>query len=220
MERKSFALEGKKLSVKSGNSRVEVMAADVKDVEVSRQVDGWVVFGSGPHAVWKMEQGVLTLDVDCDGVASDCQASHVVKVPRGVAVDVEDGNGDVLAHGFDTDLGLRSENGRVTVRDVTGALRLDSGNGQVVVEKSSPSSVVANADNGQVRLRFDAPPRSVDVVSDNGEVLVELPGKGPYAVDARSENGDVRVDVPTDPASAHVVKARSDNGTVAVRGVN
>ncbi|MFI2367441.1 hypothetical protein [Streptomyces sp. NPDC018833] len=76
------------------------MPADIEDVQVTRQVDGWVVLGSGPEASWGMRDGTLTPEVTCEAVASDCAARHTVKVPRDVAVTVVDDNGSVTAEGF------------------------------------------------------------------------------------------------------------------------
>src|SRR5882762_88643 len=60
-EHKSFALSGKTLTVDSDNSQIELVPADVKDVEVTRRVDGWVFMGTGPKAKWSMKDGTLTL---------------------------------------------------------------------------------------------------------------------------------------------------------------
>ncbi|CAM5703802.1 hypothetical protein SCALM49S_00745 [Streptomyces californicus] len=82
VERKSFALEGKTLTVDAENGAVDLVPADVEQVEVERQFDGWVMFGSGPDAVWKMEGDTLTLRVKCEGFVDNCDSRHRVKVPR------------------------------------------------------------------------------------------------------------------------------------------
>ncbi|MFG2641628.1 DUF4097 family beta strand repeat-containing protein [Streptomyces sp. NPDC048370] len=220
VEKKSFAFSGDTLVVDSDDSEVEIVPADIKDVRVSRQVDGWVFMGDGPDASWGLKDGRLTLRVECDAVASDCDSVHRIQVPRGVAVTVEDDNGKVTAEGFDTDLKVRSDNGAVIVRNSSGALDLTSNNGEVVVEGGTTSGqVVARSDNGAVRIALSAVPTRVEAVSDNGEIDIALPDAS-YDVDGRSDNGSVRVDVPTRKGSAHVVTARSDNGEVVVRTAN
>ncbi|WP_137989518.1 DUF4097 family beta strand repeat-containing protein [Streptomyces vilmorinianum] len=222
VEEKSFAFSAGTLTVDSDNSELEIVPADIKDVRVSRQVEGWVFMGNGPEADWRMEGGRLTLRVECDGVASDCDSVHRIQVPRGVAVTVEDDNGKVTADGFDTALKITADNGEVIVRNASGALDLSSGNGEVVVEGGTTSGqVVARSDNGAVRLALSAVPARVEAVSDNGEIDIALPtGSASYDVDGRSDNGSVRIDVPTRKGSAHVVTARSDNGEVVVRSAN
>lgn len=221
VEHKSFAYSGKALTIDAENSTVEVVPADVKDVEVTRRVDGWVVLGSGPDPVWKLEGDTLTLRVKCKAMISDCQARHQVKVPRGLALTVDGDNGKVTASGFDTSLKLYSDNGGVVVRDVSGPLELKSDNGSIRAERISGSSVVARSDNGAVSLDFSQVPDLVDTVSDNGRVTIELPaGTSRYAVSASADNGNVSVDVPRSDDSPHTVKARSDNGEVTVRSAN
>ncbi|WP_328909975.1 DUF4097 domain-containing protein [Streptomyces sp. NBC_00234] len=220
-EHKAFALGGKTLTVDAENSRVELVAADVSQVEVTRRFDGWVVLGNGPEAVWEMKDGVLRLGVECEAMISDCDAHHRVKVPRGVAVTVRGNNGQITASGFDRRLDLTSDNGGVVVRDSSGPLKLVSDNGAVVAERISASSVDAESDNGSVRLTFSSVPTLVETVSDNGEITIELPkGEDSYAVTAEADNGDVSVKVPRRDDSPHVVKARSDNGEVTVRSAN
>ncbi|GGV78032.1 lipoprotein [Streptomyces gelaticus] len=220
-QHKSFALSGKTLTIRSGQSSLELVPADVQKVEVTRRVDGWVVFGDGPEPHWGMQDDTLTLGVECDALISNCAAEHQVKVPRGVAVVVEGDDGKVVASGFRTPLTLSADNGEVTVRDSTGPLKLTSNNGAIVAEGISSGSVSARSDNGMIRLGFTAVPDLVDTVSDNGAVTVDLPG-GPekYAVDATADHGRTSVDVPRSADSSHVVRARSDNGEVTVRSAN
>lgn len=220
-ERKSFAFSGKALTIDAGNSSLDIVPADVKEVEVTRRVDGWVVLGNGPDAIWKLEGDKLTLRVKCDAMISNCASHHRIKVPRGVALSVNADNGRVTASGFDTRLVLDSDNGGILVRDSSGPLRLKSDNGSVVTEQFAGSSVVARSDNGSIRLEVAGAPDLVDTVSDNGSITIDLPtGDGPYAVTAEADNGDVSVDVPRSDNSPHVVKARSDNGEVTVRSAN
>ncbi|MCX4772806.1 DUF4097 domain-containing protein [Streptomyces sp. NBC_01260] len=221
VDHKSFAFSGKTLTIDTANTTLELVPADVKKVEVTRQVDGWVVLGSGPNPHWEMQGGTLTLKMKCKALISDCASKHQVKVPRGVSVTVRGDNGKIVASGFDTPLDLRSDNGKVTVRDSSGPLKLDSANGGIVAEGISGSSVKADSDNGAVRLGFTAVPTLVDTVSDNGKVTIELPGGSTsYAVSARADNGNISVEVPRSDDSRHVVKARSNNGEVTVRSAN
>ncbi|MET9768597.1 DUF4097 family beta strand repeat-containing protein [Streptomyces sp. NPDC006415] len=221
VERKSFALEGKTLTISAENGLVDLVPADVEQVEVERQVDGWVVFGSGPDSVWKMEDDTLTLRVKCEGMANNCDSRHRVKVPRGVEVKAVSDNGTISAAGFDRALDLSSDNGEINVQDASGALKLKSDNGEVRADRITASSVTAHADNGEIRLGFSSVPDLVDTVSDNGGITIDLPSGGQkYAVDAAADNGDVSIEVPRGDDSAHVVKARSENGQVTVRSAN
>lgn len=220
-EHKSFALSGKTLTIYSSQTSLELVPADVRKVEVTRRVDGWVVLGNGPDPKWKMQDDTLTLQVKCSAVISNCASQHQVKVPRGVAVVVKGDNGQVVASGFDGPLTLHAGNGKMTVRDSSGPLKLGSDNGDIVAEGISAKSVSARSGNGAIRLGFASVPDRVDTMSDNGEITVDLPGGSVrYAVDAVAHNGRVSVDAPRSDDSSHTVKARSDNGQVTVRSVN
>ncbi|WP_457517046.1 DUF4097 family beta strand repeat-containing protein [Streptomyces sp. TE33382] len=221
VERKSFGLTGRTLTIAAENSSVELVPADVRRVEVERQVDGWVMLGSGPDPVWRMKGDTLTLGVTCDAVSSDCVSRHRVKVPRDVTVKVDADNGRVSASGFATPLELFSDNGGVVVRDARGPLKLGSDNGSILAERISATSVITRSDNGSVRLKFSGVPDLVDSVTDNGGVTIDLPAGNPaYAVSATTDNGTVSVDVPRSDTSTHVVKVRTDNGQVTVRSAN
>ncbi|WP_338496632.1 DUF4097 family beta strand repeat-containing protein [Streptomyces sp. SJL17-4] len=220
VERKTFAFDGDALTVDSDDSELVITAADIDDVRVERQVDGWVFMGSGPEPEWKLVDGKLTLRVDCDGVASDCDAVHRIQVPRDVAVTVENDNGRVTAEGFATPMKVRSDNGDVRVRKAGGALDLGTDNGDVAVEAGATApEVVARSDNGDVRITLGTVPRHVDVVTDNGDVHVSVP-TAEYEVTGASDNGDVRIDVPRRDKSEHTVNVRSDNGDVSVLTAN
>ncbi|MEU9758979.1 DUF4097 family beta strand repeat-containing protein [Streptomyces sp. NPDC001834] len=227
-EHKSFALgegtgstTGRTLTIDAGNTTLELAPADVRNVEVTRHVDGWVFAGSGPEPQWRLRDDTLTLQVKCRALISDCSSRHQVKVPRGVAVIVEGGNGKVTASGFDTPLTLRNNNGSVTVRDSSGPLELESNNGTVVAEGISATSVKAQCDNGGIRLGFASAPDLVKARSDNGSITIGLPGGSvEYAVSATARNGRTSVDVPRSDDSSHVVKARSNNGGITVRTAN
>ncbi|MFI9624538.1 DUF4097 family beta strand repeat-containing protein [Streptomyces sp. NPDC052042] len=223
-EHRSFALDsgaGKTLTIDSSNTTLELVPADVRKVEVTRQIDGWVFAGTGPDPQWRMRDGTLTLRVKCKALISDCASRHQVKVPRGMAVVVKGRNGRVTASGFDTPLTLRNTNGEVTVRESSGPLELESNNGAVDAEGVSASSVSARSDNGGIRLAFTSVPDLVKTQSHNGSITIGLPsGSEKYAVSATAHNGGTSVDVPRGEDSPHVVEARSNNGRITVETVN
>ncbi|MFE4449867.1 DUF4097 family beta strand repeat-containing protein [Streptomyces sp. NPDC056796] len=220
-EHKSFAFGGEALTIDSGNSTLDLVPADVKQIEVTRRVDGWVFLGSGPDPVWKLERDKLRLEVKCRAMISNCEAHHEVKVPRGLALTVQGNNGKVTAAGFDTPLKITTDNGGVDVHDISGPLELHADNGSVEAQRVSGPSVIARSDNGRIRIGFTRAPDLVDTSSDNGSISIALPaGKETYAVSTHTDNGRVSVGVPRSENSEHVVKARSDNGEVTVRTAN
>ncbi|MER6689728.1 DUF4097 family beta strand repeat-containing protein [Streptomyces minutiscleroticus] len=225
-DRRSFALEGTTLTVDSDDSALDVVAADVREVRVTRWFRGSVVAGGEPRVTWAMRDDRLVLRVRCDGLVADCSARHRIEVPRGVAVKVEEKDGRVTASGFEEALGIRTEDGSVTVEDSTGPLDLRSDDGSVRALGVGSRQVRASTRDGSVRLGLRAVPDRVEAGSDDGSVTVELPredGDGVravYRVTAETDDGAVDVSVPRDPTGAHVVSARSQDGEVTVRSAN
>lgn len=208
--------EVEKLVVDVEDSPVEVVAADRADVRVTRWFDG-VAYGGSTGARWSMEGGTLSLGPACSGLAS-CDIRHRVEVPRRLAVRVEGRNGDIDARGFGEALAVFVDNGGIQVRDVTGPLELSGDNGSVEATGVGSSEVVAEADNGGLKLALVRVPQRVEARGHNGSVTVEVP-RAAYRVDAAAENGGTRVEVPRGGAGDPAITARAANGDVTVRPV-
>ncbi|MFF3557103.1 DUF4097 family beta strand repeat-containing protein [Streptomyces tsukubensis] len=221
VERKSFAVVGKELTVDVDDSDVTLVPGDGDQVKVTRQVDGWAVVGGGPDPQWRMEDGRLILRTNCDGFVGDCDSRHTVEVPEGVAVTVDHDNGKVNASAFAAPLKISSDNGDVTVRGTTGDLRLSTSNGDVRLEDVSSREVNVKSDNGEVKVRMKTAAEKLEAVTDNGDIVVELPSAGaPYAVNSNADNGSRKIrlsDAEQDDSSPRKVRAESNNGDVTVR---
>ncbi|MGV9244668.1 DUF4097 family beta strand repeat-containing protein [Streptomyces sp. NPDC003710] len=215
-DRRSFALRGRTLTVDSDDSALEIVPADVDKVEVTRWFRGTVVAGGDPRVTWAMRDDRLVLRLKCSGLVADCSARHRIRVPRGVAVTVEDGDGSVRAEGFKEALNIRTRDGSVHVTDSTGPLTLKSGDGSVLATGVGSRRVDAETRDGSVRLELGAVPDLVRSSSRDGSVTIALPPDR-YRVVTGSREGSVHVSIPTDPAGAHVVEARTADGSVTVR---
>ncbi|MFC8126475.1 DUF4097 family beta strand repeat-containing protein [Streptomyces sp. NPDC057302] len=226
-ERRTFALEGKTLTVDSDDSALEFVTggSDDSKVEVTRWFDGSTALGDSPKVTWAMDGDRLTLRVKCSGVFADCSAKHRIEVPRGVALKVENEDGHVSADGLREPLSIRTEDGSVKVRDVTGPLTLDSVDGAVDATGVRSPRVRATSKDGAVRLTLASVPDRVEARSTDGAVTIEVPGKNggrdvSYDVATRTADGAVDVSVPRDSGSPHLVSARSEDGKVTVRSAN
>ncbi|WP_073951914.1 DUF4097 family beta strand repeat-containing protein [Streptomyces kebangsaanensis] len=218
-EHRTFALRGHTLTVDSGDSALEIVAADAYEagsVRVTRWFKGSVLVGQDPRVTWEMkDDDRLVLRMKCSGFVADCSAKHRVEVPRGIAVKVEADDGSVRARGFRDALSIRTDDGSVHVTDTTGPLELRADDGSVRAEVSS-RRVRAGTDDGSVRLELGAVPDRVDASSGDGSVGITLPHAA-YRVTARSGDGSVDVSVPRDDSSPHVVSATTDDGSITVR---
>ncbi|WP_327356438.1 DUF4097 family beta strand repeat-containing protein [Streptomyces sp. NBC_01304] len=219
-ETREFAVRGKALSIDSDDSALDVVAADVERVRVTRWFDGETVLGEDPGVTWRLVDGNrLELRVNCDGMLSDCSARHRIEVPRAMTVDVLSRDGRVNASGFDTALKVRSHDGRVVVEESGGALDIDSKDGSVEAVGVESKDVKVRSQDGRVHLELAAVPDRVDVESNDGSIEIALPD-ATYEVAADSNDSAVDVTVPRGKDSAHRVAAHSHDGKVTVRPVS
>jgi DUF4097 and DUF4098 domain-containing protein YvlB len=186
------------LIITTDNGDVDVVAGS-GDIEVTALISEHDA-GDAEHSV-EIDDGAVTIMGTCDdGWFGNCEVTLQVTAPADLDVTVVTDNGDVSVTQRDGRLDLSTNNGGID------AMSIDSG------------LVRSSTDNGDVDLAFKRPPDRVDISTDNGSVLVEVPPcETAYAVEASSDNGDVRVDVTTDPTSRRVITAESDNGAVTVR---
>ncbi|QOV38635.1 DUF4097 family beta strand repeat protein [Streptomyces ferrugineus] len=239
-EHRSFALEGRTLTIDSDDSALEIVAAEgnkAGTVEVTRWFQGTVAIGADPKVTWSMEDDRLVLREKCSGMVADCSSKHRIEVPRGVAVKVKDGDGSVRARGFEDALSVRTGDGSVRVTDSSGPLELRTGDGSVQVTDSSgplelrtgdgsvrvsdvsSRRVKAQTGDGSIRLELGTVPDRVETRSGDGSVTIELP-RSTYDVRTRTGDGSEDVTVPRDNTSPHVVSARTGDGNVTVRTAN
>ncbi|MEU8916048.1 hypothetical protein [Streptomyces nigrescens] len=85
-ESKSFAYAGTSLKLTTHEVATELVAADRKDIKVTR----WFDHAAGSeHLTWTLKGDTLDIDAGCSGIAF-CDARFKVEVPRGIAV-IRDG---------------------------------------------------------------------------------------------------------------------------------
>ncbi|MGW3421424.1 DUF4097 family beta strand repeat-containing protein [Streptomyces phaeochromogenes] len=218
-EKRSFALDGRTLTVDSDDSALELVAADVDKVQVTRWFEGRVAIGGDPKVTWAMKDDTLKLRMHCSGVVADCSAKHRIEVPRDVAVVVRGDDGSVKADGFKDSLNIRTEDGSVRVEDAAGALTLRTDDGSVRASGIDSKRVDVNTKDGSVQLDLTAVPDKVSARGDDGSVTIALP-EATYRVTTGTDDGGVDVSVPRDEGSSHVVSAHTKDGKVTVRTAN
>ncbi|MFJ5259487.1 DUF4097 family beta strand repeat-containing protein [Streptomyces sp. NPDC088387] len=220
-EHRSFDLPGNTLTIDSDDSALEIVSSDdQKDgrIDVTRWFEGSVMVGKDPKVTWSMDDDRLKLRLQCSGVVADCAAKHRIVVPRGVAVQVKDGDGSVRASGFKDALDIRTGDGSVRVTDTTGPLKLHTGDGSVRAKVDS-RDVDARTSDGSIHLELGVVPDRVDSHTGDGSVTISLP-RATYKVSTETGDGGVDVSVPHSDSSDHLVSARTGDGKVTVRTAN
>jgi hypothetical protein len=220
-DQRSFALEGRTLTIDSDDSALEIVAADDNKagrIEVTRWFQGTVALGKDPKVTWSMTDDTLKLRMKCTGVVADCSAKHRIEVPRGVSVKVQDGDGSVRARGFEDALSIRTGDGSVHVTDSSGPLDLKTGDGSVRADVTS-RDVRSETGDGSVHLELGTVPDRVESRSGDGSVTIDVP-EATYKVTTQTGDGGVDVSVPRADSSSHVITARTGDGKVTVRTAN
>lgn len=214
-ESKTFEFTGTNLTVQSNASELELVPADVQEVQVERQTSG-TANGNAPTSEWGLSGNTLTLKTDCVGVSIGCKARYSVKVPRSTVIGAENTNGSIKASEISTNLMATTGKGDIQLNNFSGhKLELTSDGGSISGDGISAPSVRATSTDGDVKLSFGTVPQSVGVKSKDGNVKLTLP-ESDYRVDTTTKGGQRTVSVAESSASKHAVAVETRNGDIAI----
>jgi len=141
---------------------------------------------------------------------------------RKLTVTVQQDTGVVLAEADIDQLIARTDTGAVVLSGAARRIEVHNVDGEVVTRDPIrvTESFSATTETADIKVDFaETAPRTVDVTSQDGDVIIALPTRGPYVVNANAGDGSTAVRVPqtTDrKAAAAVVTARSDTGDVII----
>ena len=205
------------LDVGSDAGAIEIVGADTEVVRIEARVSDGLV---DTRFTQEVVGDRLQVRVRCLAVLANqcCGARLRIVVPRALEVKVRARGDSVTLRGISGRVDAESSDGSVEAEALAGDTRLHSSNGSVRGTRLRTESIVADSDNGSVRLEFAVPPVSVITSSDNGSVDVAVPrGDDAYAVSVDSSNGSTDNLVQSDPESDRRIVASSSNGSVTVR---
>lgn len=204
------------LSIDSDGGTVEVIGADVDDIEVTARIsDGLLDTGYDVEVV----DDRLEIAVRCNPVLNQwCRVGLRVVVPRDLMVEVRTEDGRISLSGVAGTVDATSDDGSIEVDGVDGPLHLATTNGSVRATNVGATLIEARTTNGSVRVEAAVPPESLVARSTNGSVEVIVPrGDETYAVDIDASNGSEDNLVGSDPASSRQIVAVTTNGSATVR---
>lgn len=174
-----------------GSGDVDVFPSDGDRVSVDYDMGG--VSGSLPGH--RIEDGVLILDLRCDGA---CGGDVMVDVPHGVDVDVELERGDVL------------------LSDLSGDVRVQVGAGEVHGGVFTGDDIAVAVGAGNVSLDVDARPVDIWVDVGAGDLYLGVPPGG-YVMDIGVGTGELWLDgVVEDTDAESRLHARTGAGAVLI----
>lgn len=192
----NFTIDGRVATViiEAGSGSVDVTAADRSTVGVSQQAS----YSSTPPAARRVLSGsTLTLSYTCPRELI-CGISYTVQVPRGVAVRVSGGAGEIT---------LTSLSGAVTAQTDAGLIT-------AVDLRSAAVSLKSNA--GGIIATCAVAPRSLDASTRLGPITLTVPGTVAYKISSHTFVGTSTITVRRSATSPHEITTSSDVGSVSI----
>lgn len=223
------------VQVKTDSGELTVIPAD-GDRTTIETVERHGLLG-GPDVTMRTEGGRLVIDSDCPGfVPLSCGVDHVLRIPRGVAVELESGSGDIeveqvagvadlrtgsgeisLTGMRGTRLTARTGSGDIDIADArAGEVELRTGSGEIALDDVTAGRVEARTGSGDVDLALlGAAPREILTRTGSGEVSMLVPDAA-YRVTTRTGSGDEDVQVRQDPDAPSTIDVETGSGDVKV----
>ncbi|MED7926442.1 DUF4097 family beta strand repeat-containing protein [Nonomuraea sp. LP-02] len=152
---------------------------------------------SKPTPEHRIEGGVLALSYTCPSNLGSCGVDYRIEVPKGLAVDLDSGSGDI------------------TLRALSGDVRVNVGSGDVDAADLAGKNVVADSGSGNVELKYTTAPTNARLKAGSGDVSLFVPD-GAYDVTTDVGSGDVTVSVKNDRSSPNKISVRTGSGNISV----
>ncbi|MER7366308.1 DUF4097 family beta strand repeat-containing protein [Nonomuraea wenchangensis] len=152
---------------------------------------------SKPKPEHKVEGGALALSYTCPSSLGSCGVDYRIEVPKGLAVDLDSGSGDI------------------TLRGLSGNVRVHVGSGDVDAADLTGKNVVADSGSGNVELKYATTPVSAQLKAGSGDVTLFVPD-GAYDVTTDVGSGDATVSVKKDSSSPNKINIRTGSGDISV----
>ncbi|MFC4005657.1 DUF4097 family beta strand repeat-containing protein [Nonomuraea purpurea] len=150
-----------------------------------------------PRPEHKVEGQALFVTYDCPSNWGSCGVDYKIEVPKGLAVDLDSGSGNL------------------TLRGLTGPVNLHAGSGDVDATGLAGKKMFADVGSGQTELKYSSPPDSAEVKTGSGDVTLNVPD-GAYDVKTDVGSGDAKISVKNDASSQHKISLTSGSGNVSV----
>lgn len=147
------------------------------------------------------------------------------ELARQLTVTTQQMIGVLMAQADLDQVNARMTHGAVLLSGSARRIEVHSVDGDVVARDavSVTESFSATTANGDIEVDFKTAPATIDAITDNGDIRIALPPRGPYVVNANTgdESGDTVVRVPQTSdrkGAAAVVTARTDTGDITIDG--
>ncbi len=128
-----------------------------------------------------------------------CDGALDLTVPPGIAVDV------------------RSDDGEVFLQELTGPVRVRSGDGPISATALRGADVDLAAGDAPVEVAFSTAPRRIRAAAADGAVEIRVPRDGrPWRVDGTTDEAPREVEIAVDPSADRTITADTVDGPVRI----
>ena len=196
--RETLPRQATRLVINAQGGEVTVRAGVSSAVIVERD-ERWIV--SRPGLERRYDGDTLELNADC----------AAVEVALRCGIDL-----DVLVPPSVKEVVVESDTADVSLRGLTGIVRVRTGSGEISAERLDPVVFTAESEGGKLDLDVVGTPTRIAAASDGGDVDVVVPF-GTYRVDVDSDGTDEVVGLLRDDLAPQRIEARSDGGDVRVQ---
>mgnify|MGYP000373145777 CR=1 FL=1 len=168
---------------------------DLPVVKVKRHTFGWA--SSIGTADYTLEDGVYSFEAHCDSRVDECTWDHLLEVPSGIDFD------------------LTMTEALIDVGDLDGDFTAEFEIGEVRGHQLRTANFSLTGDAATVDVDFAAPPTSLKIQLDDGEVFITVP-TGAYRCDFA---GDPEVSgITCDDAAAATLDLDVGAGSLTIAG--
>lgn len=204
------------LDVRTGNGTIEVVGDDVEEITLVADISHGL--RRTDHRA-EVEGDTLVVRSDCPHLSFTwCSVDYHLVVPADLSVVASSDNGRLTLRDLTGDVDADSDNGRIELIRISGDVEATTSNGRVEGDGLRAAVVTATSRNGSVELTFASPPTAVEARTSNGSVEVTVPDDDTaYRVETDTDHGSIDAAVRTDPSSDRFIVATTNNGSVRVR---
>lgn len=189
--------------------KAEVVAPDVRDKEMEEYLRDRVELSLEKRGDIAVLVGRVRDNGGLFHFAENTRIDLTVMVPKTMALDIDDGSGDMVVEDLAAAVRIEDGSGEIRVARVAGNVRIDDGSGEMVVEGVGGNLEVVDGSGG---MEISDVTGDVTIDDGSGEILVRRVG-GSLTVDDGSGGIDIE-DVEKD-----VRLINTGSGGVDVSGV-
>lgn len=201
------------------------LAADQGDVTILPSPDGRV--HARAESRYGLREPEITAESGPTGVrlasrcvsgGGGCETTWTIAVPTATSVSVDSWSGRTAVRDLTGPVVVDTA-GEVSLAGLSGEVTVRTSYGDVIGTGLRTPSLTVTTRSGSVDTTLVEVPRRVSLSSsDQGDVVLAVPGVRPYRVDAdHGLFGEQRITVPQDPTADASLHARTTGGQVTVR---